>query len=112
MARRGRNEGTIRQRADGRWEARAVLTNPDGRRARRSFLGRNRATVRDRLRDALAMEASGIATPNQQLTVGTFLETLAHRRFRPTCRPSTISSYTGIVRGIYCRVSGRTRWPV
>jgi integrase len=75
-----------------------VLTNPDGRRARRSFLGRTRATVRDRLRDALAKEANGIATPNERLTVGTFLETWLVDVVRPSCRPSTISSYTGIVR--------------
>ncbi len=98
MARRGRNEGSIRKRADGRWEARAVLTNPDGRRIRRSFLGRDRTIVRDRLRDALAKEANGIATPNERLTVGTFLETWLVDVVRPTCRPSTRSSYTGIVR--------------
>jgi hypothetical protein len=30
MARRGPNEGTIRRRSDGRWEARLVVTLVDG----------------------------------------------------------------------------------
>jgi hypothetical protein len=32
VVRRGPNEGTIRERADGRWEARVLVTEPDGRR--------------------------------------------------------------------------------
>ena len=39
----GPNEGTIRERADGRWEARALVTKPDGRRVRRSLLFRTRS---------------------------------------------------------------------
>jgi len=39
----GPNEGTIRERADGRWEARAFVTKPDGRRVRRSLLLRTRS---------------------------------------------------------------------
>ena len=43
MASGGPNEGTIRERADGRWEARALVTKPDGRRVRRSLLFRTRS---------------------------------------------------------------------
>ena len=50
MARRGPNEGTIRRRTDGRWEARLIVTLPDGRRTRRSFLGKTRALVQAKLR--------------------------------------------------------------
>ena len=43
MASGGPNEGTNREQADGRWEARALVTKPDGRRVRRSLLFRTRS---------------------------------------------------------------------
>jgi integrase len=98
MARRGPNEGTIRERQDGRWEARVVVTLPDGRRVRRSLLGRTRAAVRDRLTDALRAEASGAPVPDARLTVGVFLEGWLADVVRPRLRPSTHRSYACVVR--------------
>ncbi len=98
MTRRGANEGTIRQRKDGRWEARVPLTGPDGRRTRRSLLGRSRADVRDRLQQALRTEAGGMPLPSGRLTVGAFLDLWLRETVRPTVRPSTYRSYEGIVR--------------
>ena len=46
--RRGHNEGTIRQRPDGTWEARLSL--PGGR--RKSFHAKTRREVQDKLRTA------------------------------------------------------------
>ena len=59
MTRRGANEGTIRLRPDGRWEARVLLTGPDGRRIRRSLLARTRTEVQHKLQDAQRAEAVG-----------------------------------------------------
>jgi integrase len=98
VTRRGRNEGTIRQRRDGRWEARAVLTGADGRRTRRSLLGRSRAEVRDRLQQALTADAAGRPMPSGRLTVGAFLDVWLRETVRPTVRPATYRSYEGIVR--------------
>jgi len=98
MSRRGANEGSIRERADGRWEARAVLTGPDGRRARRSMLGRTRAQVRDRLRDALRAEATGRPVPSDRLTLGAFLQQWLAESVRPRTRPRTYTSYASAVR--------------
>lgn len=98
MARRGANEGTIRKRTDGRWEARVVATGTDGRRVRRSLLGRSRAVVRDKLRDALRAEATGRLTSSDRLTVEAFLQQWLDGTVRPTKRPLTVESYAGIVR--------------
>lgn len=98
MTRRGANEGTIRERKDGRWEARVLVTRSDGRRTRRSLLGRTRAEVRDKLQAALRAEASGLPLPADRVTVGRFLRPVATRlgqTERPTpylrqlrqCRP-------------------------
>jgi integrase len=98
MTRRGANEGSIRQRKDGRWEARVLLTGPEGRRTRRSLLGRTRGDVRDRLHQALRAEAAGLPLPSGRLTVGVFLEVWLREMVRPTVRPATYRSYEGIVR--------------
>lgn len=99
MPRRGANEGTIRLRKDGRWEARVLVSGPDERRVRRSILGRTRASVRDRLRETLQTEAAG-ATPlaSARLTVGAFLRQWLEDSVRPARRPSTFTSYSCIVR--------------
>jgi integrase len=98
VVRRGAGEGTIRERADGRWEARVVVTEPDGRHARRSLLGRTRTQVRGKLRDALRAEATGRPTPSDRLLVGAFLQQWLADSVKPSTRPSTYSSYSSIVR--------------
>jgi integrase len=98
MTRRGANEGTIRERKDGRWEARVIVTGADGRRSRRSLLGRSRAEVRDKLQAALRTEAAGLPPPAERLTVGAFLEAWLRDAARPTVRSNTYRSYAGIVR--------------
>lgn len=70
MTRRGRHEGSISKRTDGRWEAR--LTLPDGK--RKSFYGKTRKEVAARLRDALADQAKGLPIVAEKLTVAQFLE--------------------------------------
>jgi integrase len=98
MTRRGANEGSIRKRKDGRWEARVLLTGPDGRRTRRSLLGRSRSDVRDRLNQALRTEAAGVPSPSERWTVGAFLGLWLRDSVRPAVRPATLRSYEGIVR--------------
>lgn len=69
--RRGNNEGTIRKRTDGRWEARYSL--PDG--SRRSLMGKTRAAVAKQLTEALRDLDRGIATPRSgRQTLGSYLE--------------------------------------
>jgi integrase len=92
MSRRGRNEGSIRKRSDGRWEARAVVTDPSGARVRRSFLGRDRAAVRDRMQEALRAESNGISMAPEKVTVEAFLASWLETT-KPSIRPRTYQSY-------------------
>jgi hypothetical protein len=55
MNRRGHGEGTIYQRKDGRYEASLRL----GEGKRRSFYGKTRKEVRDKLNEALRAHESG-----------------------------------------------------
>lgn len=70
MVRRGKHEGSISKRTDGRWEARLTLT--DGR--RKSFYGKTRKEVAEKLRDALAAQAKGLIIAPEKMTVAQFLE--------------------------------------
>jgi integrase len=72
--RRGNLEGSIRQRSTGLWEARvAVGTNPEGSTRRRSFYGRTRKEVLEKLQDSLTAERRGIPSPGGSKTVAAFL---------------------------------------
>jgi integrase len=97
MGRRASNEGTIRHRPDGRWEARVLLTGPDGIRRRRSLLARSEADVLAKLQAARQAEVTGRPVPPARLTVATFLDDWLRDAVVPNLRPSTVRSYRGIV---------------
>lgn len=98
MPRRGPNEGTLRERRDGRWEARVIVSLPDGRRSRKSLLGPTRADVRAKLRAALDAEASHVPVADIRLTVGAYLRQWLDDAVRPAVRPRTFQSYESVVR--------------
>jgi integrase len=68
--RRGNGEGSIRERADGRFEARYTV---DG--TRRSIMGKTRVEVREKLTEALRNLDLGITTPlDGRQTLGEYLD--------------------------------------
>jgi integrase len=66
---RGNNEGSVRQRPDGRWEARVWVDQ-----RQRSFYGRTRKEAWDRAVAALRDVQQGLPVPDGRLTLGTFLD--------------------------------------
>jgi hypothetical protein len=70
MKRRGDHEGTIYQRADGRWEARVTV----GFGARHSFYGATRQEVVQKLREAQQALESGLPLGDGRQTTAQFLE--------------------------------------
>lgn len=70
MVRRGRHEGSITKRADGRWEAKLSL--PDGR--RKSFYGKTRQEVAKRLTQAQHDLARGLPVVAEKQTVAQYLD--------------------------------------
>lgn len=69
MSRRGTGEGTIRQRADGRWECRLFVEHADGRRVRRSVYGSSRQHVLEQLTAATAERSRGTRVTSARITV-------------------------------------------
>jgi integrase len=96
--RRGRGEGGIYQRADGRWEAQLDVGWENGRRKRRSFYGRTRREVLERLSQAQRKLAEHAPLPSERLTVGQLVERWIEDVQRPTAEPSTYARERGIAR--------------
>lgn len=97
MGRDRPSAGSIRLRRDGRWEARVTLTDPDGRRIRRSLLARSRPEVEAKLRAALDAEARGLPATDARLRLAEHLTDWLEN-VRPRVRPRTYQSYESVVR--------------
>ena len=71
---RANGEGTVSERADGRWEAR-YFAREDGQWRRRSLYGKTKAEANRKLREALRNRDQGVPTPRSSAVLGDFLVT-------------------------------------
>jgi integrase len=104
---RGRHEGSIWQRKDCRWEAAIRLGFANGRVVRKSFYGKTRRAVADKLNAALARQQRGAnVNTNDALTVAVYLD-----RWLSTVavRPKTKRQYEQVVRLYLKPAIGPTR---
>ena len=92
--RRGHNEGNIKQRADGLWEARVSL--PGGK--RKSYYGKTRREAQDKLRTALKGLDDGLDLSAGRQTVGQYMTRWLADVAKPKVRASTFKSYESYVR--------------
>ncbi len=92
--RRGHNEGNIKQRADGLWEARISL--PGGK--RKSLYGKTRREAQDKLRAALRDVDAGLDLATGRQKVGQFLDQWLDASVRPSVKVKTYEGYESIVR--------------
>ncbi len=92
--RRGNHEGTIYQRADGRWMG--MVSLPGG--ARKSFYGRTADEVRRRLVEALHTQQTGERSQPESMTVGAYLDMWLERIAKPRVRAQTFRGYEVNVR--------------
>lgn len=99
-SRRGNREGSISKRSDGRWEAR--LTLEDGR--RKSFYGRTRQEVQQKLSQAQRDLVGGLPIVGERLLVSQFMEiwletakhrlkASAYRRYRTNLRAHILPAF-------------------
>ncbi len=95
-ARRG--TGSLRQREDGRWEARLWIRGPGGTWKQRTIRARDKEQAAARLRLALVQRDGGVLPAvSGRVTVGSFL-TDWMTGIGPTLKPRTAMSYRQIVR--------------
>src|SRR5215216_6566652 len=92
--RRGHGEGTIKQRTDGLWEARVSLEGGK----RRSYYGKTRKEVQDKLRGALRDLDAGLDLTTDHQTVAQFLDKWLAASVKPSVKTKTYEGYESIVR--------------
>src|SRR5437879_12755565 len=91
--RRANHEGTIYKRQDGRWVASVTL--PGGK--RKSFYGKTRQEVAQKLTVGLKARQDGLPLPSDQLKVGRYLEEWLIT-VQPSLRPSAWKRYEELLR--------------
>src|SRR4051794_24918475 len=96
--RRGHNEGTITQRADGRWEARLSLGYEGGKAKRKCFYGKTRKEVQEALTKALRDVQQGLLIATERQTVAQYLTRWLTDSVKPTVRERTHRSYADTVK--------------
>lgn len=96
--RRGRNEGSIYKRRDGRWACDITLGYENGKRKRRTLYGRTRQEVHEKLTESLHKQQRGEVIPTGKKTLAEFLNGWLEDSVRPAVRARTYSSYEEAVR--------------
>ena len=91
--------GTIRQRPDGRWEARYTVGRDPGtgKQIQRSVYGATQKEVRQKLQRAAVELDEGTYTPPSKTTVSQWLNTWV-TEYTNTVKPSTAQGYRKTVR--------------
>ncbi len=95
---RGRGEGSICRRADGRWMARLDLGWQDGRRAQKAFYGRTRGDVVEKMGKAQQDLQQGLPVSANRQNVEQFLGHWLEQVAKPRVRPRTYDTYHQAVR--------------
>jgi integrase len=93
MGKRGQNEGSIYKRKDGRWAAVINLGYQNGKLKRKTFYGKTRADVADKLTVALSDQKKGIPIITERQTAGQFLDRWLEDSAKPSVRYSTYAGY-------------------
>ena len=110
MGRKGRapaGQGTVTQRADGRWEARLDLGYQDGKRVRKSYYGATQAEALRKLKRGQADQAAGRPLVDERTTVGQHLDEWLEA-VRPSLRQTSVAAYDLNVRRAKS-IIGRTK---
>ncbi len=90
-------DGSIRQRSNGRWEARVAVVDATGKLHRQSVFAATERDVRRRLREVVAQREAGIITPGSRETMARFLTSWLEGA-KPTLRPRSWHRYEEHVR--------------
>ena len=99
MKRRGRGEGTIYRLKSGLWKACANRgITADGKRNRIYFSGKTKREAQERLANYYAQTITGIFVEPSRTTVATYLNQWLTDVVTSSVRPTTLRSYSGIVR--------------
>lgn len=92
--RRGNNEGTVRQRSDGRWEALYIAGyQSDGKAIRRSIYGKSKKEVTTKLREVIQQIERDEYIAPQKITIAEWLTEWWNVYCLPSKKHSTCTGY-------------------
>ena len=94
MSKRGNGEGSIYQRADGRWVGAVTLSSGK----RKSVYGATYQEAKTKLRQAQRDQEHGLDLSKKPQTVALFLADWLESTAKPTLRPKTHHSYAQLIR--------------
>lgn len=94
MARRGHGEGSIYRRKDGRYAAAITLEN----RKRKTFYGKTRKEVQDKLNTALHEHKQGMLATGPQQLLKVYLEQWLEQVYKPSVKPNSYKHYSAVIR--------------
>lgn len=97
-SKRANGNGSVYQRADGRWVARAYLLMPDGTRRRRDFYGDTEAAASAQMVAAQARSNLGVPAEATGWTVERFLLYWLEHIVKPERKPKTYQGYEVVTR--------------
>lgn len=107
--RRGANEGSIFQRADGRWVARIELGRDDtGKRIRKTFYGTTKAEAQRKLTAALDLKSKALPQPDATMTVKVWCERWLKDR-ESELAPISLDTYRGAIRNYIVPTIGEVK---
>lgn len=106
---RAHGEGTVRQRADGRWEARVTIAWDGARQIRRSFYGKTEREAVRKMHEALARLRQGVPVGPEQETIRSYLTRWLEETARPRVAPRTYETYEMICRAHLIPALGRIK---
>ncbi len=97
---RGHGEGTIYQRADGRWCSQVTIgTNPKtGKPKRKTFYGRTRREVAEKLAKVQRELTTGLYIEPSEISLGTWLDKWLTEYKKPQLKQSTFEDYEMLIR--------------
>lgn len=96
--RRGSGEGSIFQRADGRWAAQITVGRTDAGRVKyKTTYGKTRGAVSEALKKALRDQQTGMEIAPERQTVATFMASWLKTVVAVKNRPRTAASYGWLV---------------
>lgn len=97
--RRGKGEGSISRRQDGRWQAVLDLgRDATGKRQRHYFYGETRREVQEALKQALREQEQGVLVGSSKQTLEHYLSHWLESAVRPSVKASTYAAYQEKVR--------------
>ena len=94
MSRRGHGEGSIYRRKDGRYVAAITLEN----RKRKTFYGKTRKEVQDKLNTALHEHKQGMLATGPQQLLKVYLEQWLEQVYKPSVKPNSYKHYSAVIR--------------